>query len=166
MHIKLLLVTLSFAINLTIYGQDKPDLFKLYDPQANAYAQIHDAVVRAKKENKHVLVQVGGNWCVWCKRLHTLMTEDDAIRNYTDSNFVVVHINYSKENKNEQILQSLGYPQRFGYPVLVVLDERGNRLHTQNSAYLEDGKGHSAKKVLEFLKQWSPAALNPANYKN
>ncbi|HSI90563.1 MAG TPA: hypothetical protein VK927_05565, partial [Adhaeribacter sp.] len=62
------------------------------------------------------------------------------------------------------LLKELDYPQRFGFPVFVVLNEKGQRLHTQNSAYLEEDKGYSRKKVLEFLQQWSKPALDPANY--
>ena len=59
-----------------------------------------------------------------------------------------------------------GYPQRFGFPVFIILDEKGNRIHTQNSAYLEEGKGYNKDKIAEFFEAWRPAALNPANYKN
>jgi hypothetical protein len=59
-----------------------------------------------------------------------------------------------------------GYPQRFGFPVFIILDENGNRIHTQNSAYLEEGKGYSKDKIAEFFEAWSPAALDPKNYKN
>ena len=81
-----------------------------------------------------------------------------------ENNFIVYHVNYSRENMNEDVLTSLGFPQRFGFPVFVILDSNGNRLHTQNSAYLEEEGGHSTGKVLEFLKHWSPAALDPKQY--
>jgi hypothetical protein len=61
-------------------------------------------------------------------------------------------------------LKQLEYPQRFGFPVFVILNEDGKRLHTQNSGYLEEGKGHDRMKVLTFLQQWSPEALNPELY--
>lgn len=137
---------------------------KLYDPAADAKKQIGAAVVQAQKEGKHVFVQIGGNWCVWCLRFNTLISTNDSLRNIVNKNFVVVHVNYSKENKNKDVLTSLGYPQRFGFPVFVILDGKGQRLHTQNSGYLEQGEGHDPKKVMEFLKSWSPAALDPAQY--
>lgn len=56
------------------------------------------------------------------------------------------------------------YPQRFGFPVFVILDSVGKRIHTQNSAYLEEGEGYSKKKVLDFLTNWSPEVLNPNLY--
>lgn len=75
-----------------------------------------------------------------------------------------VLLNYSRENKNSEILTELDFPQRFGFPVFVILDSEGNRIHTQNSAYLEAGEGYDDKKVLQFLKHWTPAALDPENY--
>jgi len=137
---------------------------KLYHPEADARLEIKAATEKAAKEGKHVFLQIGGNWCVWCLRFNTLVTTNDTLKNYLQQNYEVVHVNYSKENKNEAVLASLDYPQRFGFPVFVILDEKGNRIHTQNSAYLEDGKGHSAKKVLEFLENWSPKALDPQSY--
>ena len=76
------------------------------------------------------------------------------------------HLNYSEENKNEKLFAKYGYPQRFGFPVFIILDENGNRIHIQNSAYLEEGKGYSKDKIAEFFEGWSPAALDPKNYKN
>ncbi|MBE9585676.1 thioredoxin family protein [Mucilaginibacter sp. JRF] len=140
------------------------DTAKLYNPNADAKLQISQAVKQASKEHKNVLLQIGGNWCVWCLRFNSLVTTDLDLSKYLNENYVTVHLNYSKENMNEATLATLGYPQRFGFPVFVVLDDKGNRLHTQNSGYLEEGKGHSKAKVMEFLQGWSPAALDPKTY--
>lgn len=81
------------------------------------------------------------------------------------ADYVFVLLNYSKENKNPDVLADLGFPQRFGFPVFVILDEEGSRIHTQNSAYLEEDKSYNEKKVLQFLRHWTPAALDPKNYR-
>lgn len=81
------------------------------------------------------------------------------------ANYVFQLLNYSKGNKNLDILADLEYPQRFGFPVIVILDGDGNRLHTQNSSYLEKDKSYDEKIMVSFLKQWSPTALDPRNYK-
>ena len=81
-------------------------------------------------------------------------------------NYIWIMVNYSKENKNLAELKKLDYPQRFGFPVFVILDSSGKRIHTQNSSYLEEGEGYSKKKVLDFLTQWTPDALNPEHYKD
>lgn len=147
---------------ISVHSQQK---FNLYNPEADAQKEINDAVKKAKAENKNVFIQVGGNWCGWCKLFYELTTQDEDLNNYLNENFVSVHVNYSKENMNEEVLAGLDFPQRFGFPVFVILDADGKRIHTQNSGYLEEGQGHSKKKVLEFLQNWSPKAINPDSYK-
>lgn len=157
--------SLFFAILLfpvIAFSQDKP---KIYNPSADAKKEIAEAVALAKKEGKHVFIQVGGNWCSWCLRFHKLTTEDTQLDSAFNANFIRVKLNYSEENKNLPVLAELGYPQRFGFPVFVILDGNGKYLHTQNSAYLEEDKGYSKKVILDFLKGWSPKALNPDEYK-
>ena len=91
---------------------------------------------------------------------------EDRWDSIVNADFVVYHLNYSAENKNQNVYAKYGYPQRFGFPVFVVLDENGNRIHTQNSVYLEEGKGYNKEKIAEFFTAWSPAALDAENYKN
>ena len=58
-----------------------------------------------------------------------------------------------------KLMERLGNPARFGFPVFVVLDSEGNVLHIQDSSFLEEGKGYSEKKVLRFFKNWTPKAV-------
>jgi thioredoxin-related protein len=141
------------------------DTTKLYNPYANAERDIEQLLVKARQQKKHLLIQVGGNWCVWCYRLNSFVQTDTLLKKLVNENYVVYHLNYSKENKNLSYLQKLGYPQRFGFPVLVVLDAEGNRLHTQDSALLEKGNGYDTEKVKGFLKNWAPAAFDERFYK-
>jgi thioredoxin-related protein len=152
---------------ININGQESPSSSKkLYDPTADAKADIATAIALAKKENKNVFLQIGGNWCGWCIAFDKKVNENEELKKILNENYVVYHLNYSKENTNSEILKELAYPQRFGFPVFVILDADGNRLHTQNSSYLEEGKGHSAEKVKEFLESWSVKTLDPNNYKD
>ncbi|MGF7080581.1 thioredoxin family protein [Mucilaginibacter sp. UYCu711] len=170
---KLLLITSLIILGLGVKAQTTAvpaktvkltDTAKLYHPAADAKADIAAAVKQAAASHKNVLLQIGGNWCIWCIYFNDLVKKDAELDKYLRDNYVVVHVNYSPENKNEQVLADLGYPQRFGFPVFVVLDAKGKRLHTQNSAYLEEGRGHSKAKVLEFFQNWSPAAIDPKSY--
>jgi thioredoxin-related protein len=148
-----------------VHSQDMAK-FKLYDPNENAEEKIAQSIAQAKTEGKHVFIQVGGNWCVWCARFNDFITKDTKIDSIIKSGYVVYHMNYSKENFNAKLLAKYGYPQRFGFPVFLVLDGNGNLLHTQNSWYLEDGKkSYDHDKAVEFFTDWSPSALDPKNYK-
>jgi hypothetical protein len=73
-------------------------------------------------------------------------------------------INILGLNKNKSIQEKYEYPARFGFPVFVILDAKGKRLHTQNSGYLEKDKNYSKEKVFEFFESWTPDALNAKKY--
>lgn len=139
---------------------------RLYNPQANAQKEISDAIAKAKAEKKNLLVQTGGNWCSWCIEFNRFAHADFEIDSLITADYIVYHLNYSQENKNAFIMARYGYPERFGFPVFLVLDENGNRIHTQNSAYLEQGKTYNKMKVMEFLKHWNRSALRPVTYNN
>ena len=63
------------------------------------------------------------------------------------------------------MMQRLGNPARFGFPVFVVLDINGSVLHIQDSSFLEEDNSYSEKKVLRFFKNWTPTAVGN-NVKN
>ena len=127
----------------------------IYNPSADAKQQIQSAIHQADMENKHVLIQVGGNWCSWCIKLHNFISGHAQIDSLIKADYVYILVNYSQENRNMETIAQLGYPQRFGFPVLVILDSKGDRIHTQNTAYLEEGKTYNEKKIREFLLNWN-----------
>ena len=138
---------------------------KPYDPSANAENDIAAAVKKAGAEHKHVLLQAGGNWCSWCIEFHRFIHADKQLDSILNKCFVVYDLNYSRENQNKMVFAKYGFPQRFGFPVFIILDGKGNRIQTQNSEYLEQGRSYNKQKVLEFLLQWTPQALEPSLYK-
>jgi thioredoxin-related protein len=139
---------------------------KLYDPSENAEAAVEKLIKQAGKEKKHVFIQVGYNGCVWCYRFHHFITTDPVIDSLFKKNYILYHLNTSTENNNEKLLKRFRYPQRFGFPVFVILDEKGRQIHIQDSVYLEEGAGYNYEKVRSFLTQWSPTALDPHQYKS
>lgn len=158
-------IVLLIAITLLMIDLNaQTSEFKLYNPEADAKTDIQKSITKANAEGKHVLLQIGGNWCSWCVRFNKKVTENDTLKSVLTEKYVTYHLNYSKENWNEELLASFGYPQRFGFPVFVVLDDKGNRLHTQSSVYLEQDKGYSTKEVLGFFNSWSPTAIDPKSY--
>ena len=152
------------AVSLMCYT-GKAQETKLYNPATDAEKDIATAVKRAKAENKYVLLQGGGNWCSWCIEFARFCKADPKIDSVLKAGFIWYHLNWSKENENKKIFAKYGYPQRFGFPVFIILNGKGERLNTQNSEYLEDGKkSYNRQKVQSFLEMWSPGALNPKMY--
>jgi hypothetical protein len=86
------------------------------------------------------------------------MTEDAGLRRELES-YEVVHLNYSKENKNPEAMAHLGNPEKLGFPSLLVLSSRLQVLRTQSSDIFETGDpnmpGHDPVKLLAFLRTWA-----------
>ena len=132
---------------------------QIYDEKQDAMQQIASAIEDAHAQNKYVLCQIGGNWCPWCLRFAQFANSDTLVNKIITENFIYIHINWSKNNQNPEAMRYLGNPARFGFPVFVIIDEKGHPIHIQNSAYLEEGKGYSQEKVADFLMHWTPRAV-------
>ena len=147
----LLLATLG-----QVHAEDTPKTKPaIYDESLDGSKQIADALVRARKDGKHVLLQFGANWCGWCHKLHSLFDADKSIAEELKRNYVVVLIDVNKEH-NQDVDTKYGHPMRLGLPVIVILDADGRQLTTQDTGKLEEGDHHDPKKVLAFLREWTP----------
>lgn len=139
---------------------EKNALPKPYHPEENAEAKIAELIAQAKKENKNIMIQAGGNWCIWCLRFNNYVQTTPELKKLVDDNYIYYHLNYSPDNKNEKIFAKYGNPgDKYGYPVFIVLDKDGKQIHTQDSSVLEEGKGYSLDKVKKFFEDWKPKAM-------
>lgn len=154
---KKLFLFLALSMGLTYGIQAQAE--KVYDEGIDAMEQIHMAIEQAQESDHYVMCQVGGNWCPWCLRFAEFATKDSVIAPLMEENYVYIHVNYSKQNKNLEAMRFLGNPGRFGYPVFVVLNEKGEPIHIQESESLEEGKGYNRKKVEKFLRLWNKKAV-------
>lgn len=149
--IKLILILTLVQFSVA-FAQEKTNL---YDVNLDPFKQIAEAKIKAQQENKNIIIQAGGNWCSWCRLFHKFAKENKKVDSILQANYVFVLANYSKENKNEAFFKTYNNPGRFGYPVFLILNPQGELLHTQDSGYLEEGKGYSEEKVSRFLLLWN-----------
>lgn len=135
---------------------------KVYDESIDPFMQIEQAVKKTKGGERYVICQLGGNWCPWCLKFARFIKDDEEIATVIRDNFEYIHVNFKsrQDELSQKVSKRLGNAGRFGFPVLVVLNTDGTVLHIQNSAYLEEGQGYNRDKVLDFFKQWTPAAVN------
>ncbi len=159
----LTIAVLAVALLATVANaQEQTAPKKVYNEDINPLEQIDQAVAQAQAEGKFVICQVGGNWCPWCLRFAEFITTDSTINAVVEENFVYIHVNYHPRKSTEwsaAMMKRLNNPERFNFPVFVVLDEQGNVLHIQDSSYLEEGKGYNKEKVLRFFQNWTPKAV-------
>lgn len=137
--------------------EEKAKLPKPYNSKADAEKDIEDLVKKAQSENKNIILQAGGNWCIWCLRFNNFVETTPELKEIVDKNFLYYHLNYSPDNKNEKVFEKYDNPgAKYGYPVFIILDKNGKMIHVQDSAVLEEGKGYGIDKAKEFFNSWSP----------
>ncbi len=151
-----LLFCLTIHCSIIAQGKDNLGIYAAvtkFDPSRNPGQDLKDAVVEAQKSNRRIILDVGGDWCIWCHRIDNFIDSNKDVSSQLHNHFIVVKVNFSPENKNEKFLSN--YPKIPGYPHFFVLSEKGKLIHSQDSGKLEKGKGYSKEKFIAFLKKWS-----------
>lgn len=131
----------------------------IYDPKADGEKLIADALVVAKRENKRVLAEFGANWCIWCRRLHGVLRNDQEVSPFFNQHFVLVMIDVDEvdgKTHNANLIERYGDPTTNGIPGLVLLDADGKVLKVQDMEVFQHDDHYETSKLLEFLKEWSP----------
>jgi len=135
-------------------GQTESDFVPVtvFDPDRDAERDIKLAVKEANRTGRFILLEVGGDWCTWCRKFDDFFEEHAEITDYLHKNFILVKINFSPDNRNKDILET--YPAIIRYPHLFILNTSGNLIHSQSTAEFEEGKIYHRDKVLNFLQKW------------
>jgi thiol:disulfide interchange protein len=126
-----------------------------YDPAADPFADLERAKALALAEHRRILVEVGGDWCVWCHILDAYLENNTDVRRVFEGSFVVLRVNWDRDGpvKNEEFLAQ--YPERSGYPHFFVLEADGTFIHSQDTVLLEDGaESYDKDAMLAFARAW------------
>ena len=140
----------------TLAGAGQPPYGQGYDPARDPFADGSAAIALAAQTGRHVLIQLGGDWCSWCHLLDRTLHRQADLAALLDAGFVVLKVNVSDENDNADFLK--GLPAFDGYPHIFVANGAGEIVHSQDvSAWLLKGR-YSPEKIKDFLLQWQPPA--------
>lgn len=137
-------------------GAQAPSFYSVsvYDRKRDPNKDLEDTVARATKEDKRILLFVGGDWCGWCKVFERVVREDEALFKAMGDAFVVMKVDHARWGRNGRFLRR--YPKAPGFPHFYVLEKDGSLLHSQGSRELEteDELSYSPESVLLFIDRW------------
>ncbi len=139
--------------------KDKKSAREKFNPTADPNKDLQTAIARARRENKRIILDVGGEWCGWCHEMDNFILRNAELNKLRDKNFIWLKINFSEENTNAAFLAN--YPTIKGYPHLYVLEKDGTFVYSKDTSELEDGvKSYKLQKFIDFLKEYSPAKID------
>jgi thiol-disulfide isomerase/thioredoxin len=129
---------------------------QVYDEKANADQLVDDAMARAKKTHKLLLIDEGGNWCPDCVVLHNLMLVP-AMQKFMDAHYVVAMVDVGKFDRNPQIAARYGYAERLkGVPTILVVNPGTNKVINSEQVFALSNAGHQTPQDLaDYLPRWT-----------
>lgn len=127
----------------------------IYPAGLDAHAQIRQALTKAAKTRKRVLVVFGANWCYDCHVLD-LAFERPELAPVLARNFEVVHVDVGTGDKNQDLMNEYQVPMQRGIPALAVLDSSGKLLYSQKGGEFERARALAPEDLLAFLNKWKP----------
>lgn len=124
-----------------------------YDASRDPAKDLQAAIGEATRTHKRILLEVGGDWCVYCAIMDTAFDSHPQLKKVRDTNYVMLKVNFSKGNPNDAFLSH--YPHIPDYPHFFVLDSKGALMHSQPTHGFEHGKNYNTAKIDAFLKKWA-----------
>ncbi len=129
---------------------------KVYDEQRDPFSDANAALALAKKTNRNVLIEIGGNWCTWCHKMDAFLLKNPSVYKALHSQYVLLKINVSDANENDAFMNAL--PPVQGYPHMYISTASGKMLLSKDTAELQDNSRYSKEFWLTFLNQWQSKA--------
>ncbi len=156
---KHLLIFISFMLLIppAIFSQEHKihPVSYIFNPEADAKQDINEAILKAAKQHRHVLLLVGGDWSYWSRNCSNLFNNGKS-KKVIDDNFILVRVNFSSMNKNSEVLDAYQCPKDQGYPILITLDDHGKVTHTKSTAEFQaDHKWYDENAIIYYLNQWA-----------
>lgn len=120
-----LLVSLLFTSAMAGCGRDQPKqvidggpdetprlafyTVAQYDETRNPADDLRATIARATAEKKRIILQLGGDWCGWCKILTKVFESDARARQCLNDNFILMKVTVTKDQPNSSFLAA--YPR-------------------------------------------------------
>jgi hypothetical protein len=129
----------------------------IYPAGLDARSEIKEALDRASKAHKRVILVFGANWCYDCHVLDLAFHRTD-LAPVLEKTFEVVHVDVGEGDKNQDLMQQYQVPMKRGIPGLAVLEPDGKLLYSQKNGEFEKARSLAPADLLQFLNKWKPGA--------
>jgi hypothetical protein len=132
----------------------------LFNSPHNPFEALHAALAQARREQKNILISVGGDWCIWYHRLEQFIETHPELQQLRRDHYVTIHLSLSDTNEfHWAFMRQL--PEIDAVPHLFVYNNQGTLLCSQPTDPLEQGESYAYDRVRAFLTEWSDAYHHP-----
>jgi len=125
----------------------------LYAADADARKEIDEALQKAVKEKKRVMLIFGANWCYDCHVLDRALHEGNAGQ-IVKERFVLVHVDIGEGDKNLDLTTKYKTPLDKGVPAVAILRSNGELLYSSSEGEFEAARKMMKRDLGAFLNRW------------
>ena len=122
----------------------------VYDESSDAAAQVAQALVTAKADNKQLMIVFGANWCGDCKMLDGEFKKP-TLNALLDANYVIVKVDVNRFNKNLDVVKPYGDVIKKGIPSIVIATAVNQLVYASNGGELADARKMGEAGVATFF---------------
>lgn len=123
---------------------------QVYNEQADARADLNQALAQANAQQRNVLVVFGANWCGDCMALDRKFS-GGTLAAPVAKRFVVLKVNVGRFDRNTDLAAQMGVPLKKGIPAVAVLGRDGQVLSATSGGELADARNMGDDAVLKVL---------------
>ncbi|MCC5814290.1 MAG: thioredoxin family protein [Leptospira sp.] len=118
------------------------------------YAQ---AVPLAKESGQKILLIFGADWCGDCVSLRERFRENEQIGKLLLENYLVIHIDVGRFDRNLIFAEKFGSPEKKGIPALAIIDPTQDEkvLATTKGGEFSSARSMSDAAIYEYLKRFT-----------
>lgn len=115
------------------------------------YAQ---SVELAKESGQKILIVFGADWCGDCISLRERFKENENISKLLLENYLVIHIDVGRFDKNTEFSAKFGSPEKKGIPALVIVDPQDQEklIAVTKGGEFSSARSMSDEAILKYLK--------------
>ncbi len=122
----------------------------VYDESADAAALVAQALVKAKSDNKQLMIVFGANWCGDCKMLDGEFKKP-ALKALLDAHYVIVKVDVNRFNKNLDVVKPYGEVIKKGIPSIVIATPANQLVYASHGGELADARKMGEAGVATFF---------------
>lgn len=144
-----LLLSLSMSVQAAF---ELPIYSKVFDDTRDPIADAKAAIKLAGETNRHVLIEIGGNWCTWCHKMDAFFEKNPDVYQALHDTFVLLKVNVSDSNENEKFMAAM--PPVLGYPHMYVSTGKGKLVLSKDTADFLNSGNYSREQFMAFFDEW------------
>ncbi len=134
----------------------------LFDPHRDPATDLLAALIRARREHKNIVLDVGGDWCVWCKRFEQFIASHPVLQSLCSQYYVTTRLYFGEGGEEMEFFRF--FPEIQSVPHLFIMNPKGEIICSQPTDPLEQGNSYNIDRVHLFFQTWINTELPALHY--